>query len=59
MEDAITIIKQKRDADGRWKLQQRHSGKVFFEMGTVGQRSRWNTIRALRILKKYENDFKP
>jgi hypothetical protein len=29
----------------------RHSGKVFFHMEPVGGPSRWNTLRALRILR--------
>ncbi len=54
LEDAVAIIKKKRGADDRWKLQQRHAGKTFFEMEAAGQPSRWNTLRALRIMKWYE-----
>jgi hypothetical protein len=48
--DAITLIK-KREKNGRWPLQQKHSGRIFFEMESVGSPSRMNTLRALRILK--------
>jgi hypothetical protein len=54
MNEAIELIKTKRRKDGKWLLQSKHSGRVFFEMEKVGQPSRWNTLRALRILKWYE-----
>ena len=50
LEDAIGLVEQRRAADGRWPLQNRHAGKTFFELETVGQPSRWNTLRALRVL---------
>jgi len=53
MRDALQIIIKKQNSDGTWNLQQKHPGKVFFEMETVGKPSRWNTLRALRILKFY------
>jgi hypothetical protein len=53
MNDALRIIVKKRTADGYWLLQQRYPGKTFFEMEQVGEPSRWNTLRALRILRKY------
>jgi len=49
--DAIELLKSKRLPDGRWRLGQNWAGRVFFEMETVGQPSRWNTLRALRVLK--------
>lgn len=51
MNDALEILLRKRRSDGTWFLQQRHSGRTFFEMEHTGQPSRWNTLRALRILK--------
>jgi len=53
MDDALEILLRKRGRDGTWPLQQRHAGKTFFEMEKTGQPSRWNTLRALRILKWY------
>ena len=51
MDEALDLIKKKRRKDGTWPLQNRHPGKTFFEMETVGHPSRWNTLRALRILQ--------
>lgn len=55
MNDAIHLLLKKRTKEGLWKLQGKHPGKTFFEMEKVGQPSRWNTLRALRILKWWEN----
>ncbi len=52
MKNAISLIKSKMRRDGRWSLQNRHPGKTFFEMETVGEPSRWNTLRALRVLAR-------
>jgi len=52
LRDAIGLLINKRRSDGRWVLQNRHAGKTYFEMEQVGQPSRWNTLRALRILKQ-------
>jgi len=54
LSEAIEIVKQRRKDDGRWILQNRYPGKTFFEMEKLGQPSRWNTLRALRVLKWWE-----
>jgi hypothetical protein len=51
LQDAIDLVHKKRRADGRWPLQNRHPGKTFFEIETPGRPSRWNTLRALRVLR--------
>ena len=50
-QDAIDLLLEKRRSDGRWPAQQKYSGKVFFEMEPIGGPSRWNTLRALRVLR--------
>ncbi|AEE49979.1 hypothetical protein [Haliscomenobacter hydrossis] len=54
MEDALQQLRSKRKADGKWPLQARHPGQVHFEMEKPGQPSRWNTLRALRVLRAYK-----
>jgi hypothetical protein len=49
--DAIDIVQSSRGEDGRWPLQQSFRGKTYFEMERLGAPSRWNTLRALRVLK--------
>lgn len=52
-EQAIEILEAKRDGDGRWPLQNPHPGKVHFILETPRTASRWNTLRALRVLGWY------
>ncbi len=55
MKEAIEILASKRDASGRWTLGIVHSNEVVAEPGvTEGQPSRWNTLRALRVLDWYD-----
>lgn len=53
MGSAMEIISKKQRADGRWNQQAGYPGKVHFEMEKAGKPGRWNTLRALRIIKKY------
>ncbi len=53
MQDAIEIIIKKRKSNETWLLQSKHPGKTHFEMEKAGGQSRWNTLRALRVLKYY------
>lgn len=47
--DALGVVQQRRRVDGRWPSQNKHSGRVWFDMEKAGQPSRWNTLRALRV----------
>jgi hypothetical protein len=50
--EAIELVASKRDSDGRWPLETRHPGVMPVETDEgEGQPSRWNTLRALRVLK--------
>ena len=53
MEDALSIIREKQRPDGRWNLQGKYVGKVHFDMEQASEPSRWNTLRALRVLKHF------
>jgi len=55
LNDAINLLRAKQGRDGKWNLQNRHAGKIFFEIEEVGKPSRWNALRALRVLKWWEN----
>lgn len=52
--EAIDIVRSRRSEDGRWLLQHVHKGKTYFELEPLGAPSRWNTLRALRVLKWWE-----
>ena len=52
--EAIELVESKRDADGRWPLENRHPGTMAVEVDDgEGRPSRWNTLRALRVLDWY------
>jgi hypothetical protein len=53
MEDAIAVLQKKKLKDGSWPLQAKHSGLVYFDMEKPGKPSRWNTLRAMRVLMHY------
>lgn len=56
MQSAIDIILKKRQKDGRWPVQAKHPGQTHFDMEKTGQPSRWNTLRALRVLKYFDQN---
>lgn len=50
--EAIELLRSKQQADGTWLLENTHRGAVHFALeGGDGQPSRWNTLRALRVLR--------
>lgn len=52
--EAIELVESKRDPDGKWPLENTHPGRVHFEMEEGdGKPSRWNTLRAMRVLAWY------
>jgi hypothetical protein len=53
--EAIDAVKGSRAPDGRWPLQNPHPGEVHFDVDEgEGKPSRWNTLRAMRVLRWYE-----
>jgi hypothetical protein len=53
--EAIDRVAAKRDADGRWPLETQYAGRMPVETDDgVGRPSRWNTLRALRVLRWWE-----
>jgi len=57
--EAIDLVRSKRSGDGRWPLENPHPGRpgsVYFDMDDgEGKPSRWNTLRAMRVLDWYES----
>ena len=59
MNPAIEVLLRKRNKDGTWNVQARHPGQVHFEMEKAGEPSRWNTLRALRVLRHFNVAIAP
>lgn len=51
LEDALALLARRQRQDGRWPVQNKHPGRVHFDMEKTGGPSRWNTLRALRVLR--------
>jgi hypothetical protein len=49
--DALEALAVRQRNDGTWPVQHKHAGKVWFDMEQAGGPSRWNTLRALRVLR--------
>jgi hypothetical protein len=59
MAEAIDLVASKRDADGRWLLDYTYPGEAHFTMEPEGQPSRWNTLRAMRVLRWWDEGRRP
>jgi len=56
--DAIEIVIKRRHQNGRWPLNLLHPEHIPLTMETeLGRASRWNTLRALRVLRWYDNSM--
>jgi hypothetical protein len=53
--DAIDIVHGTRSGDGSWPLHNNYKGRTYLELEKVGAPSRWNTLRALRVLKWWDD----
>jgi len=55
LEAGINLLQKKRNKEGKWTLGSKHSGKTHFEMEKPRSSSRWNTLRAMRVLMDWRN----
>jgi hypothetical protein len=56
--DAIEIVMKRRHQNGRWPMNLLHGEHIPLEMESgVGSASRWNTLRALRVLRWYDRSM--
>ena len=53
--EGVSIIRRKRQADGRWLLDASYSEALAVPLDeSINEPSRWNTLRALRVLRWYK-----
>ncbi|HUE01581.1 MAG TPA: hypothetical protein VMR62_18555 [Bryobacteraceae bacterium] len=57
MTEAVELVASKSDGYGTWPLDTRYPGVMPVEMDEgEGRPSRWNTLRALRVLNWYSSE---
>lgn len=49
--NALRLIREKQDPQGRWPLEYDYAGKTWVDFGTKKQPNKWVTLRAIRMLK--------
>jgi hypothetical protein len=55
VDEAIGVLRSRQQPDGTWRLDNTHAGAVHFALDDGdGRPSRWNTLRALRVIRWYE-----
>jgi hypothetical protein len=52
--DGIELLKSKQKKNGKWNMMAGPSGRIYFNMEKAGKPSRWNTLRAMRVLNWWE-----
>jgi hypothetical protein len=52
--EAVEVLRNKPGDDGRWPVDRVYGGQVHFTFEDEGEPSRWNTLRALRVLRWYD-----
>ena len=50
--NALSLIRDKQDGNGRWSLAYDYAGKTWVEFGKKNQPNKWVTLRAVRLLKE-------
>jgi hypothetical protein len=55
VDEAIELVRSKQQRDGTWLLEHTYPGEVWFELEHAdGRPSRWNTLRAMRVLRWHD-----
>jgi hypothetical protein len=55
-EDAIAVVENAADANGRWALKNTHNGKMYGDVEAKGKPSKWLTLQALGVLEHFSAD---
>ena len=53
MQEAIDLVISKQDEQGRWKMEDTFNGRFQVEIEQKGKPSKWNTLKALEVLKRF------
>lgn len=53
MQEALDLVISKQDDQGRWNLERTFNGRFLVNIEQKGKPSKWITLNALKVLKKY------
>ena len=56
--NALELIRQQQDDQGRWTLEYDYASKTWVDFGPMKQPNKWVTLRALKVLKKVGQQWK-
>ena len=56
MQDSIDLVHSLKNADGLWVLKNSFNGKMWCDIEVKGRPSKWITLRAMRVLKRYHSN---
>jgi hypothetical protein len=53
MKKALDLVTSKQNDEGRWRLENSFNGKMWANIEEKGKPSKWITLKAIRVLKRY------
>jgi hypothetical protein len=53
MQEAVDLVLAKQDEQGRWKLENTFNGRFQTSIEQKGNSSKWITLNALKVLKRF------
>jgi hypothetical protein len=53
MQEALDLVVSKQDENGRWRLERSFNGRFQVSIEQKGKPSKWITLNALRVLKRF------
>jgi hypothetical protein len=57
MRDAVDLVSKAQQEDGRWLLKHTFNGKMWYDIDAKHQPSKWITLRALRVLRRFYGEI--
>ena len=53
MQEAVDLLVSKQDDQGKWRLERTFNGRFQVDIEETGKPSKWVTLNALKVLKRY------
>ncbi|MCU0521638.1 MAG: nitrogen fixation protein NifH [Anaerolineae bacterium] len=53
MQEAVDVLVSRQDSTGKWTLANTFNGRFLVDVEEIGKPSKWITLNALRVLKRY------